>query len=735
MATLPTPEQLGGRQAPRGQRPTLVQRGAGEAELAEMAGDPELITNVERLKNAGERITLRNESISRLRDKRDFRTRGGEETLRVLAEGTLSDPAVGKQHRDFLSALEKEILTRHSGRADSQVQLAETIDSMKFGLVQKVASAGYTAQQKMIENELGEELGRHRTDTAENFGNLIPNYQAFSIQVDDMALSEEKKIITKQAGLAVLAETAIDSMILSGAVRDVWGLMNDAMDIVNHKQVAGAMGEERHRRVMNKINAALKPGRPFVVNGSLISPTGKVLFKGTPEVEGMMVQKLNEDGSTTNLFVNKKDGTTIHDFGTGPIPDEEIENVVVEVINADGSKSSRLISKRTGETIQHLGTGPTPSPNTEIIQKQMPDGMHNVLIDKDDGTELADLGLGKQPPALKGRPGDQFLHPVSGEPIFIIPKEAEPLESAFVNERGQIRPKVSAEIRRQTAQFVGGGYDVASGAFTGMSREEAKASQELSASMETLLRSQEAMGIAEALGYAAQTVELPEEADFVEIAKTIITLADPLSEPSPAQLADSESYRNRAKVKIINVGDATGLQSTAIHLFNNTLGQLNASWVDQDVVKGRQRLALLEGDFINAFNRAPRLPVWEQIRLTRIFEGPAAFKAPEAVKGELKNIDDMLTEHIDQKLQVIGKPIEFKDKQQLLADIGTLAQFRSRIRAFDIRIEGTVIETIEDLQGASKAAVTAWAQGLGAQGLDDLDDDFRSEVMRILRSP
>jgi hypothetical protein len=182
------------------------------------------------------------------------------------------------------------------------------------------------------------------------------------------------------------------------------------------------------------------------------------------------------------------------------------------------------------------------------------------------------------------------------------------------------------------------------------------------------------------------------------------------------------------------VGDATGLQSTAIHLFNNTLGQLNASWVDQDVVKGRQRLAILEGDFINAFNRAPRLPVWEQIRLTRIFSGPAVFKAPEAVKGELKNIDDMLTDHIDLKLQIIGKPIKFEEKQQLLADIGTLAQFRSRIRAFDIRIEGTVIETIEDLEGASKAAVKAWAQGLGAVGLDDLDDAFRSEVMRILRS-
>jgi len=485
---------------------------------------------------------------------------------------------------------------------------------------------------------------------------------------------------------------------------------------------------------MNKINAALKPVDPVIVGPgqTTIHPrTGAIIFKapaaatkaGAPIVlkagealvspSGAILVSRKPEQKTITLspgqkVVESKSGATI------AVATDRPQTVVL-------GQGQSVVSTATGTTIAEIA----PKPVTHILDPGQ------KVVDAS-GKTIAESPGRRKVQTLK--PGEKIVDIDTGD---IIAEEAAPApESIFFNERGEIFPKVSAEIRKQVGTFVGADYDIGTGTFTGISPEQAKVGVDMAAEVEKVLRSEEVLGIANAVAIAASRIDLPENISFAQIGTQIEEISDQNASPTPGQLAHPGNYLNRAKLTAIDVGDATGVESAVINLFlNNLLGQLNPALVDVDVVKARQRLAILEGDFINAFNRNQRLPVWEQIRLTQIFKGPSALRSPEGVRAELTQINDTLTLEIDISKKMLDAPLSVEQKRALLDDIGAMAQFRSRIRAFDIRAEDARIETIDDLEGASRSAISSWFRSKTDDEIDALPDEFRQAIYDKLRGP
>lgn len=731
MAKLPTPENLGSPVVPQSNRPIVSQSGAGVAEAAEGEGVNDQIRTANRLRDAGERIWQRDESVQRLRDTRQFRKKSEEETRRFLAEGDLSNPRSIEEYGAFMSGLEKDTLDGHVGRTDSRIALAKSIDGMKSSMVGKVASAGYTAQQNMITNELGGMLNDHAAKVYDNPSAFISEYQSFTESVDGMALSPEVKLKHKDAGLAVMAERTIDRMIESGAIRDVPGMMNDAMDIVNHQGVSRAMGEERQRRISNKITKASAPVDPVVLQpgAKLVHPrTGATIATGGPfkppaptAGSGPQVVKPGEalvSASGDKLFSLPAEPKTIT-----LNPGQQVVDAVSGATIASASDRPQTVVLSPGQSVVDTVSGTT-------LATMAPEDKNIVVspgqrIVGADGKER--FASPEKRTTAKLGAGDKLVDANSG--ATIAEGTPTPVKSTFLGEDGAVLPKVSGEIRRQTGQAVGGGYDNATGQFTGMSPEEASTAADLSAEVERILKDGEETGISQAVNLALGRIDLPEGTSFTDIADQIEGLSEDNAEPTDSQASDPDGYLNRAKVRALDVADATGIPSGVVNLFmNNLLGQLSPKFVDQDVVKARQRLSILEGDFINAFNRNPRLPVWEQIRLTRIFSGPSALRSPEAVRGELGNIDELLTSEIELSKRMLNAPIDNKQKQALLNDIGSLSQFRARVQAFDIKVEGMDFQTVDDLNGASRSSLKSWMDKKTDEEIDAMDDEFRKAL-------
>lgn len=230
----------------------------------------------------------------------------------------------------------------------------------------------------------------------------------------------------------------------------------------------------------------------------------------------------------------------------------------------------------------------------------------------------------------------------------------------------------------------------------------------------------------EAVELALKGVDIPENPSISEIANQIIMDADSETKATPDRLENVE-----ARLEKIKVSDATGLVSTGIDIWNSTAGQISESLVDKDVVVARQKLALLQGDFIAAFKRSSRLPVWEQQRLAKIFSGPDAFKTPGDVREALSEMERTITKDLkSQQTLLKGQKFPFDKRKEILEGIESLAQFRARIREFNIDLgKNTEIKTIKDVRKTSVNDLKRFSKDIGVDGLNKLPLKVQEEIL------
>lgn len=321
MAKLPTPENLGTAPVPVSRRPVVSQSNAGIVEAAEGEGTGDIIRTATRLQRAGERIWQREESVGRLRAKRDFRTRAREETMRFMAEDAVTDPNAVNKFNELLTDLEKQTLGGHGGRADSRITLATELQSIRDGAVSQVAAAGFEAQQKMIGAELEEEANLHLATIRDNPGALIDEFLKYSMTVDGMTIGPEKKTLAKRAGLASMAEGAAMSFVRSGAFTAAPGEMNDLVDVLQHPDVKAAMGPDAHKRVMSAVAAKQRAMKPSAIQEKLNMMVQSGVDENTARgiVSGRFVVSVNPQDQSRQV-IDISNGQQVGGEGQPPIP-------------------------------------------------------------------------------------------------------------------------------------------------------------------------------------------------------------------------------------------------------------------------------------------------------------------------------------------------------------------------------------------------------------------------------
>jgi len=269
-------------------------------------------------------------------------------------------------------------------------------------------------------------------------------------------------------------------------------------------------------------------------------------------------------------------------------------------------------------------------------------------------------------------------------------EEVVPVRSALLDETGAVTTATAAELRKQMVIMLGGSAE------TALPADLARTGQDLLAESERIIEAGEEDSPGQALALAMKRVPLPEALSFSEIADRGIAAVEQegTKPPTKTDLASADQK--------LRVQEATGAVSAFIDFFGNRiLGQIDPSFVDPDVVVARQRLALLENEFVVAFKRSPRLPVWEQVKLSRIFQGPAILSSPEGIRVELQNISQLLTENIEIERRILEAPVPIEMKQEALSNIISLAGFRARIRAFELNPAFPEFRTVEDVGTAS----------------------------------
>lgn len=236
--------------------------------------------------------------------------------------------------------------------------------------------------------------------------------------------------------------------------------------------------------------------------------------------------------------------------------------------------------------------------------------------------------------------------------------------------KGQVSGADTARISRLVGESLGGQIDEL-GRVSNLPPALASKMPELVKKAEDKIQSGEADAIGDAVAQVLAETELPERVSLRGVAETL--------ENIPAEDSGGD------QVKKLQLSDATGLGSGVKDFVQNKLlGNISDSAVDPDVVRARQELALLANDFIVAEKRSPRLPVWEQMRLSRIFTEPDVWRSPEQVRVQLVEFDKRLTSAIEREKLFLDVPLGSKEKRETLNNIRQLAMFRARVRKFDL---------------------------------------------------
>ena len=349
-------------------------------------------------------------------------------------------------------------------------------------------------------------------------------------------------------------------------------------------------------------------------------------------------------------------------------------------------------------------------------------------------TEQARLGVEGQQLATErariGLEGERFQ--TERARIALERERTSGATSALLDETGAVKRETSGEIRRTTAQFLGGAYDATTDQVSGLNPDEARAAQALNSEVESILESGEENSIGQAVSLAVTRIELPEQLSFDDMAdQAIAAIQD--AEPTATELERAPEILQANKESLVDMRDATGLRSGLVDsIQNNILGQMDPRMVDTDVVAGRRKLALLENDFIASFKRSPRLPVWEQVRLSRIFSGPSVMRSPEGMKAELRVIDRLVTQEVEMQRRLLKAPIPVDQKQEILGNVLALTQFQKRVRDFEVNPALTDIKSVQDVQSASDGDIRSFLESRSDEEINQLPQSVRDAMFKKL---
>lgn len=327
---------------------------------------------------------------------------------------------------------------------------------------------------------------------------------------------------------------------------------------------------------------------------------------------------------------------------------------------------------------------------------------------------------------LLGRP----LTPQEREALAEIPGEAT--GSDLLDESGAVNRATSGEIRRQAAQLLGGSYNVETDQVSGLDPETAEAAQNIMAEAERIIESGQEDSVGQAVSMAAGRVQLPERLSFEQVVDKAIESFEK-QEPTEADKREATASVEQNKASLVDLRDATGVRSAVVDaVSNNLIGQIDPLMVDTDVVEGRRKLALLENEFIVAFRRTPRLPVWEQSNLARIFSGPSVFRSPEAVRAELRTINTILTREIEEQRRLLQAPLPVSVKQEAMQNILTLARFRSHVRDFDVKPAMPEIRSEADVRSVDEDILRRFVDTRTNEELRALPPEARAAISERL---
>lgn len=459
MAQLPSVRSFGGPKIAQVNTPILTTDAGTRAPVAERQAAQDIGQFAESLNAAGERIQTRNESIERLRSVRSFREEATTKVNEFLTGDGVTSPEAVKDFTKQLRELEEKAVLSHTGRPESVIKLSDNLQSFNMGLVDKVTNAGYSAQQKMIGDEIDFIINNQRALVSENPGNFLTAYQDFEKSVEDLSLPESQRQKYKDSGLAVLAEATIDSFIDSNAIRDIPGMNNDAMDILNHPQVAGALGEERQRRIENKIQLALKPIKPSAFREQVDA----LVSTGVPEdvaigvKTGRFVVSVNPQTSERQV-IDVTNGSRVGGPGQPPIPkvvpstmpdqmDLEsvtgVEGVVTNTVNilsdAFGFGAENPQAQEATEALTNLNIR-----TVTLMQSSVP-GRPSIFLLK----KLEDLAI--EPNSFLT--GTSRAKTRMQQTRDMVAVEIQRMGNLL--EQGEFKPKVMQEIRLNKAQLDG----------------------------------------------------------------------------------------------------------------------------------------------------------------------------------------------------------------------------------------------------------------------------------------
>jgi hypothetical protein len=277
-----------------------------------------------------------------------------------------------------------------------------------------------------------------------------------------------------------------------------------------------------------------------------------------------------------------------------------------------------------------------------------------------------------------------------------------------------VEGKDSKKMNTLIVQRLGGEVNALSGTVT-LSPEKTKVALAVLVKAENFYGTKKADSLGQAVEMAFNETKIPETKAATTIADEVINNAE-----RETPLATGEELENApTRLEKIKLEDATGLPSAGINIWNSTFGQISEGLIAKDVVRGRQKLALLEGDFIAAFKRSPRLPVWEQQRLANIFSGPEAWTSAGEVREAMKDVDVMLTEEITfQRSLLDNENMPFKEKREALKNISTLARFRKRIREFELDPLAK-FKNVKSIKNVSKDEIKMFRAELGKDGIQN----------------
>ena len=300
MAKLPDSYSLGESPVPQSRAPVLSPSNPGVAERAMQQTSPEIDKAISAFAKIGEQMQMRDEAIDELRTVRRFREAASALASKTIADGDLTDPNTAKEFSKTLDQLEAESLGNMRGRPESRIRAAGDLQRMRFDLVGNVATASAKAHQEMIGSELNGYIGELSLGVFKDPGRFESAMTEFQDRVQRIPGSPEFKAKVNDQALATFALAGVKQMVATGAIRDVPGAMNDAMDILEHPRVAAALGP-RLGEIMQEINAKAKsPGR--------ILTTAETRGMGFPP--NVIVQK-KADGNYDVLYKpdSEKDGT------------------------------------------------------------------------------------------------------------------------------------------------------------------------------------------------------------------------------------------------------------------------------------------------------------------------------------------------------------------------------------------------------------------------------------------